>query len=216
VNHKLTAVVLGTFLILAATGAAQNAEWRLGGRAAYLSTSSTSEDLGDTGASFTLGSGAEIEFDAIVRFSEMFGAEFSIGASAPRLNVNTGESCCSTVDGGRVWIFPVTALAQIHIPIYGKWDPYAGVGVAWAIPYYDLSTDLEGAGVQELDFEGNPGVAGQVGVNYSLNNRWSANLDVRYLGTTLEARVRTDDGDFEPVTLDINPWVFGVGFQYRF
>ena len=141
--RNVTAAIFCIFLIPAATGTAQNAEWRLGGRVAYFSTGSTTEELGDTGASFKLSSGAEIEFDAVVRFSEMFGAEFSVGASAPRLDVTTSESCCSSVDGGRVWVFPVTALAQIHVPIYGKWDPYAGLGVAWTIPYYKLSTDLE-------------------------------------------------------------------------
>ena len=75
---------------------------------------------------------------------------------------------------------------------------------------------MKNAGVEQLDFEGNPGIAAQIGVNYTVNNRTSANFDVRYLGTTLDARVRTDEGDFEPVTLDIKPWVIGVGFQYRF
>ncbi len=69
---------------------------------------------------------------------------------------------------------------------------------------------------QPVDFKGTVGLAAQGGVNYSLDNRWYANFDVRYLGVSLEATVTTAGGELEPVDLDIEPWVFGFGFGYRF
>ncbi len=120
------------------------------------------------------------------------------------------------LDGGWVWLFPVTAVAQFHIPVYGKWDPYLGLGVAWTFPVDDLSSEIKDEGVQEIDFKGTVGLAAQGGVNYSLDNRWYANFDVRYLGVSLEATVTTADGELEPVDLDIEPWVVGFGFGYRF
>lgn len=214
--QRLSAAVFCLLLVSASHLSAQDVEWRLGGRGIFLSTGATSQELGDTGATFKTGSGGGLEFDAIVVFSEMFGAEFSVGASANRLDVTGAQSCCSAIDGGRVWLFPVTALAQVHIPVFGKWDPYVGLGAAWAIPYYNLSTDLENAGVERIELEGNAGIAAQIGVNYNLDNRWFANIDLRYLGVTLDARVRTDAGDFEPVTLNIKPFVVGIGFVHRF
>lgn len=214
--RRLTAVCFCAVLAWATTVSAQDAEWRLGGRALYMTGGATSPEVGNTGASLALGAGGGLEFDAVARFSEMFAAEFTIGATLQSLTVTGDDICCGGIDGGWVWLFPLTAVAQFHIPVYGKWDPYLGLGIAWTIPYDDLSSDIEDAGVQEIEFKGTVGLAAQGGVNYNLGNRWYANFDVRYLGVSLEARVRTDDGDLEPVDLDIKPWVFGIGFGYRF
>jgi len=49
-----------------------------------------------------------------------------------------------------------------------------------------------------------------------MNNRWYANVDISYLSASIEATVRTDEGDLPTVKLDIKPWVFAVGFGYKF
>ncbi len=214
--RQLTATCFCAFLVSAGMVSAQDAEWRLGGRALYMTGGTTSPEVGDTGASLELGAGGGLEFDAVARFSEMFAAEFTIGVTAQSLTVIGMDSGFGDVDGGWVWLFPLTAVAQIHIPVYGKWDPYLGAGIAWTYPYDDLSNDIKGIGVQDIDFKGTVGFAAQGGVNYTLNNRWFANLDVRYLGVSLEATVTTDAGKLEPVDLDTKPWVFGLGFGYRF
>ncbi len=35
-------------------------------------------------------------------------------------------------------------------------------------------------------------------------------------GSSLDATVKTIDGDLPTVSLDIKPWVFAVGFGYKF
>jgi outer membrane protein len=214
-HRRLTAIC---FCVLLAAGAvsAQDADWRLGGRALYMSGGATSPEVGDTGAGLELGAGGGVEFDAVARFSELFAAEFTIGVTVQPLTVVGNDICCGGIDGGWVWLVPLTAVAQIHIPVYGKWDPYLGLGVAWTFPIDQLSSEIEDEGVQEIEFKGTVGLAAQGGVNYSLNNRWYANLDVRYLGVSLEARVTTGAGKQQPVDIDIEPWVFGIGFGYRF
>jgi len=159
-------------------------------------------------------SGLGLEFVANVMFSERFGAEFSVGASAHQLNL-TGDECCD-IDGGRVWLVPLTAIAQYHVQVYGKWDPYVGLGLTWILPIYKLSDDLSDSGFEELDIEGGAGIAAQVGVNYKIDNRWYVNLDLRYLGASLEARLSTEEEDFPPVTLDVKPFVIGLGVGRRF
>jgi len=216
VQRKLTVLCLWLLLTLAVTVSAQDAEWRQGGRLLYVTGGTTSQEVGETGGRLDLGAGFGAEYLAVARFSEMFSAEFSIGATAQDLTVVGDEICCGGIDGGRVWLFPLTALGQFHIPIYGKWDPYVGIGAAWTIPYYKLSNDLENTEVEDIDFKGRLGLAAQAGVNYTLNNRWFANLDVRYLGVSLEAEVSLDDGEVDTVDLDIKPWVIGFGFGYRF
>jgi len=213
---QLTTVIFCAIVVGGRTVAAQDAEWRLGGRALYVSGAATSPEVGNTGGSLQLEAGGGLEFDAVASFSEMFAVEFTVGATLQSLNVTGTDTCCGGIDGGWVWLFPVTAVAQFHIPVYGKWDPYLGIGVAWTYPYDDLSSEIKDFGAQDIDFKSTVGLAAQGGVNLALNNRWYANLDVRYLGVSLEATVRTDDGELEPVDLDTKPWVFGIGFGYRF
>jgi outer membrane protein len=214
--NRLLGISILLSLFVGATGpaVAQNPDWRFGGRALYLASATNSEEVGDTGNRLDMKSGLGLEFVASALLSQRFTAEFSIGASAHRLDLTGGE-CCD-IDGGRVWLVPLNAIAQYHIEVYGHWDPYVGLGLTWIIPIYKVSKDLNEAGFEEVDFEGGAALAAQIGVNYQVDNRWYVNLDLRYLGASLEARLSTVEEDFPPVTLDINPFVFGLGCGYRF
>lgn len=214
-NHRTS---LAALVVLAAAGTAfaQGYDWQIGVRGLFVSGGGASEVVGDTGTLLDLDNGGGLEVNAWLMFSERFGAELSLGGVSQQLRAVGEPTCCGGIDAGRVLLVPVTVLAQYHQPVYGNWDPYVGIGVAWAPPIFSMSQELEGAGVVQLDLDGNPGIAVQVGANYNLDNRWYANLDLRYLGVTLDARVRLAEGDVEPVTLDIKPWVLGIGFGYRF
>jgi len=203
-------------IFVGAPGAAdaQTPEWRYGGRALWVSAGTTSGELGTTGSHLDLGSGPGLEFDATVMFSDLFGVEFSLGASYHRLDLVGGD--WNGIDGGPVWLVPLTAIAQYHVQIYGPWDPYFGLGITWIQPFSSLSSELREAGVEDLDLKGGAGLAAQAGVNYQMNNRWYANLDISYLGASIDATITTEDGDLPTVKLDIKPWVFAVGFGYKF
>jgi outer membrane protein len=179
-----------------------------------VNASASSEELGDTGNTLELHSGFGFELDATLMFSDRFGVELSVGASTHRLCVSGGD--WGEIDAGRVWLLPVTAIAQYHHSVYGRWDPYIGIGVSWVAPFYKVSADLSDAGVERLDLEGGAGVAAQLGVNYQMDHRWYVNVDLRYFGTLLDARVRTEEEDFPTVTLDIKPLVISIGFGYKF
>ena len=214
-RHRTLLAALA-LLAAAGTGFAQGYDWQIGGRGVFIAGGTPSAAVGDTGTLLDLDNGGGLEVNAWLMFSERFGAELSLGGVSQQLHAVGGSTCCGGVDAGRVWLLPLAVLAQYHQPVYGNWDPYVGVGVAWAAPIFSESQELEGAGIVQLDLDGNPGIAVQIGANYDLDNRWYANLDLRYLGVTLDARVRLEDGDAPPVTLDIKPWVFGIGFGYRF
>ena len=203
-------------IFVGATGAAdaQTSEWRLGGRVQWVSAGTTSDELGTTGSRLDLSSGPGLEFDATVMFSDLFGVEFSLAASGHRLDLVGGD--WDGIDGGWVWLAPLTAIAQYHVQIYGPWDPYFGLGITWIQPFSSLSSELRDAGVEDLDLKGGAGLAAQAGVNYRLNNRWYANLDISYLGASIEATGTTEDGDLPTVKLDIKPWVFAIGLGYKF
>ncbi|MCW8984249.1 MAG: outer membrane beta-barrel protein [Thermoanaerobaculales bacterium] len=213
-SRRLLITVIVGIIVTTGTASAQTPGSRFGGRVSWVNAGATSEALGDTGNALKLHSGYGFELDATLPFSDRFGVELSIGASTHRVCVSGGD--WGEIDAGKVWLLPVNVIAQYHHPVYGPWDPYIGIGISWVAPFYDVSGELSDAGVEELDLEGGAGVAAQLGVNYQLGNRWYANVDLRYSGTSLEARVRTDEEDFPTVTLDIKPLVVNLGFGYRF
>ena len=208
-------LVVVALIAMTGSASAQIDNWQFGGRILYVSAATTSAELDDTGARISLDSGPGLEFDATVKMSRLFSAEISLAASAHSLTVE-GTDCCGDLDGGRALLVPLTILGQYHYPVYGKWDPYVGIGFTWAAPVYRITQAMSDAGIERLDLEGGGGLAAQIGTNYQMDNRWYANVDLRYLGYSLEARARTTEGDLQPVTLDTKPWVIGLGIGYRF
>jgi outer membrane protein len=214
VNRRLLTASIVVFVMTAGTVFAQTPGSRYGGRVSWVNASATSEELGDTDNTLKLHTGWGVELDALLMFSDRFGVELSVGTSAHRFCITGGD--WGEIDAGRVWLVPVNAIAQFHPPVYGQWDPYVGIGVSWVPPIYNGSAELTHAGITSLDLEGGVGVAAQLGVNYQLDHRWYANIDLRYLGTSLDARVRSEEEDFPTVTLDITPFVVSLGFGYKF
>lgn len=204
------------FVLVAAAGiaSAQSPEWRYGGRISWVDAGTTSDELGDAGNTLELESGFGAEFDATLMFSDVFGVELSVGFSTHQLQIRGDE--VGAVDAGRVSFVPLAAIAQYHLPIYGPWDPYVGLGVTWAAPFYKESADASDAGIEEIEFDGGPAIAAQIGVNYQMDNRWYANLDLRYSGTSLDAQVRTDGENLPTVQLDVKPLTVSLGFGYKF
>ena len=213
-RHRL---LFSTVVVLAAvTGisSAQSPEWRSGGRVSWVDAGTSSGELGDTGSTLDLRSGFGIEFDATLMFSDVFGVEFSVGASAHQVQTSGGD--LGTYDLGWLWLVPLTAIAQYHHPIYGSWDPYVGLGITWAAPFFKISGDANDSGIEDMEFDSGPTFAAQIGVNYQLSNRWYANIDLRYFGTSLEAQVRVDGANLPTIKLDTKPVVISLGFGYKF
>jgi outer membrane protein len=209
------------FAVLAAglaggVASAQAADWEIGGRALAVKAAASTAEIAGLGAALEIDDGFGLEIDATLLISELVTAEISAAVSRHELRLAEAGACCGATDGGEVWILPITVLVRYHLPVYGPWDPYAGLGLTWAAPYYDLAPELEEAGVERLDLEGGVGLAAQLGVGYTIDARWRANLDLRHLGYSFDARVRTAAGDLAPASLDLEPWVLSLGLGYRF
>ncbi len=213
-HQRVLYPILIVLLTVAGIVSAQSPEWRYGGRISWVNTGASSDELGDTGSTLDMRPGPGVEFDATLMFSDLFGVELSIGTSAHRLQFSAGD--LETNDTGTLWLLPLTAIAQYHHPIYGPWDPYVGLGVTWAAPFFKMSGDASDAGVKSVEFDGGPAVAAQIGVNYQMDNRWYGNIDLRYAGTSVDAQVRIDEENLPTVTLDIKPLVISLGFGHKF
>jgi outer membrane protein len=213
-RQRLLCSTIVVLVAAAGIASAQSPEWRYGGRVSWVNAGTSSDELGDTGSTLDLRSGLGVEFDATLMFSDLFGVELSIGTSAHQLQVSGDD--LGTVDAGRLWLVPLTAIAQYHHPVYGPWDPYVGLGISWAAPFFKMSGEASDAGVESMEFESGPAIAAQIGVNYQMDNRWFANFDLQYSGTSLDAQVRVDEENLPTIKLDIKPIAISIGFGYKF
>ena len=62
------------------------------------------------------------------------------------------------------------------------------------------------------------GWSGQFGFDVAINDHWFFNFDVKYIDIDTTAVLVTDDGSNTRRTVDveIDPWIPGFGFGYRF
>ncbi|MBS0376830.1 MAG: OmpW family protein [Proteobacteria bacterium] len=101
----------------------------------------------------------------------------------------------------------------------GTFRPYVGVGLNLTLfSSVDLKVPAV-AGVQStavpLDLKSSSvGLAGQVGFDVKLADQWFLNADVKYVQLSNDVKVKATGAKL--TTLNADPWLFGVGFGYRF
>ncbi|MFC0180312.1 OmpW/AlkL family protein [Thorsellia kenyensis] len=105
---------------------------------------------------------------------------------------------------------PPTLSAQYHFTQHEAFQPYVGLGVNFT-NFFDTKTKGPLAG-EHLSIDNSVGVAGQVGLNYRIDNSWHFNTDIRYMH--IESDVKLNGQKIGKA--EINPWVFGIALGYRF
>ena len=112
---------------------------------------------------------------------------------------------------GALKMMPVTFALQYHFTDLGAWKPYVGGGFNYTYFYENDLGNNAGASVNNDSWGG----ALQVGVDYQFQRNWYFNADVKYLWINNDVRLNNfNNGNIS--SLDINPWMFGVGVRYRF
>jgi len=121
----------------------------------------------------------------------------------------------SGLDLGSSWLLPPTLTAQYHFNPKGKWRPYVGAGVNYTF-FYNID---EPKGFK-MDYENGWGYALQAGIDIQVTDdpRWFLNFDVKkvWIDTEVDITVKGTPNTKIKADVDINPWLFGVGFGYRF
>lgn len=109
---------------------------------------------------------------------------------------------------GDIWLLPPTLTLQYHFDM-GAFKPYVGAGVNYTVFYNEDAT----APFTDLELDNSFGWALQAGFDYHLEGNWFFNVDVKKLWLETEA---TTEGVAVSEDVDIDPWVIGVGFGYKF
>jgi len=148
------------------------------------------------------------ELDFTYFLTDHLGAELILATSPHDI---FGEGTLAPVGKlADVMALPPTLTLQYHFFSQEIVSPYIGVGVNYSVFY----NETDGA-VDEVDVENAWGYAFQGGVDFQIpKSRWVVNLDAKKIFLSPNAKV--NGGDIESDNFDLDPWVFGVGFGYRF
>ncbi len=112
---------------------------------------------------------------------------------------------------GDVWLLPPTLTLQYHFSLGHGIKPYVGAGVNYTVFFGEDA----GASYSDLEIDNGFGLALQAGFDVHLRDNWYFNVDVKKLWLETEAEVDLG-GTKVTADIDVDPWIIGVGFGYRF
>jgi outer membrane protein len=208
------ALVLFAVFVIAGASAADAQSWVLRARGISIDPDASSSTIGDTGTSVDVDSATTLEVDLTRKFNKFFGLEL-IAATAKH-DIDAVGGALAGASAGSVKVLPPTLTFQWFILGEGMFSPYIGAGINYTYFYdYSLSDDLAGAGVTDIDFDDSMGFAGNIGLDINLGNL-IINGDIKYIQIDTDATRMTATGPLATISVDVNPWVFGVGVGYRF
>lgn len=164
------------------------------------------------GGSVDIGTSVVPELDITYFFTDRIAVELILGVTPH--DVSAVNTSLGDVDLGDVWLLPPTLTLQYHFNPDGQVRPYVGAGVNFT---HFFNADLpSGSPLTSISYDNSIGFALQAGVDYALSERWFLNFDVKKVWINTDVTV--DAGGLGIVTadVDINPWIIGIGFGWRY
>ena len=178
-----------------------------------------------------MSSGAELavsdkvipELDISYYFTKNIAAELIL-ALGTRHNVSIQGDANTTVGNqslGSVNLLPPTLTAQWHFNPDQMIDPYVGAGVNYTFMLDRNARGSAGAinGNKIKIDRDSWGYVLQAGVDVNLKDGWLINADVKYVMIDTDVKLRgaaTGNVWRKVDSLDINPWVIGIGIGKKF
>mgnify|MGYP000566124720 CR=1 FL=1 len=196
------------FAAVAATPAfADQGDWLIRLRALSVAPN---EDATITpiGGNVDIDSSVVPELDISYFFTDNIAAELILGVTPH--DVMAVNTAAGNVDLGNVWLLPPTLTFQYHFNPDGAFRPYVGAGVNYTVFFGD---DLPTGGVATtINYDNSFGLAGQIGADFDVNETWFMNVDLKYIDINTDVTIN----NAITADVDIDPWVFGIGFGRRF
>ncbi len=216
--RRCTIVACLALLVLAAGANASAGDlfWRV--RAIYISPDESSETILDSGSEVAVDSQLAPEFDVTWMFARHWGMELVLATARHDLAAKGGA--LDKANLGSVGLLPPSLLVQYHFLPEGSARPYVGLGLTVATFYnYNLSATLDDLGVEKLVLSDSVAPAAQLGIDIDVSPNWFLNLDLKYAKVETDVKIVPQGvpGDaLDLVTVDIDPWIVGLGLGYRF
>jgi len=209
---------------------AEAGDWVVRVRAANVSPNEDSK-LGKTvnknvanvmspGAELSVDSHTIPELDISYYITKNIAAELIL-ATGSKHDVSIKGDAGTTVGNqllGSVDALPPTLTAQWHFNPDQTIDPYVGAGINYT-NFLDKKLNIRQgalAGSKIKVDNDSWGYALQAGVDVNLKDGWLINADVKYVTIDTTVKLKTASGWTKIDSLDINPWVFGIGIGKKF
>ncbi|WP_031524063.1 outer membrane protein OmpW [Siccibacter colletis] len=122
-----------------------------------------------------------------------------------------------TGDLATVRQLPPTLMAQWYFgESTSKLRPYIGAGINYTT-FFDADFNKTGdaAGLTDLSVKDSWGAAGQVGLDYRVNQDWLINMSLWYMDIDTEVKFKAS-GEQQNISTRIDPFVFMFSAGYRF
>lgn len=180
------------------------------GSATVRPTEGSDNVLGMGGFSVSNNTQLGLTFDYMV--TDNIGIEL-LAATPFRHRVGLGP----TGDLATVRQLPPTLMAQWYFgDSKSKVRPYIGAGINYTT-FFDTDFNQTGkdAGLTDLSVKDSWGAAGQVGLDYMVNENWLLNMSVWYMDIDTEVKFKAG-GEEQNIKTRIDPWVFMFSAGYRF
>jgi outer membrane protein len=210
---------------------AEAGDWVVRVRAADVSPDESSK-LGSTvnsaipgamsdGAKLQVDSNVIPELDISYYITKNIAAELIL-ALGTRHDVNIVGDSLTTVGNqnlGSVNLLPPTLTLQWHFNPDQMIDPYVGAGVNYTIGM-DRGLQINSGALNGTAIKIDRHMFGgalQAGVDVNLKDGWSINADVKKVWMSTDVKLNFPAGSWTKIdSLDVDPWIFGIGVGKRF
>jgi len=232
-KKTMLAVAVAAAVLAPIAAQAEAGDWVVRARAVNVAPNEDSK-LGKTvnqNVAPVMSAGAELavsdkvipELDISYYITKNIAAELIL-AVGTRHNVSIQKETGAVVpnqDLGSVNLLPPTLTAQWHFNPDQMIDPYVGAGINYTIMLdRNLKVNRGPLAGTKIKIDSDSwGPALQAGVDINLKDGWLINADVKYvwLDTDVELKNPLAGNAWTKIdSLDINPWVVGIGIGKKF
>lgn len=182
-------------------------DWLIRGRAIAL-VPDESSTITVIGGEVSANDAIMPELDFSYFFTDSVAAELILATT--NHDITAVGTALGDVDLGDVWVLPPTLTLQYHFAPKSMVSPYVGAGLNLTLFYGE---DAPGGTITDTNYSSSVGPALQAGIDFQINDDWILNLDLKKIW--LNTDVDLNGGAIE-ADVDLDPWVFGVGFGTRF
>lgn len=202
--------VLISYVLLTTNLYAQfaNSPWLIRVRALTVQPDESSK-VSVIGGRATVSGSTVPELDITYFFNKHVAAELILGVT--NHNVNAVSTSVGDVPLGEVWLLPPTLSLQFHPFPNSVFSPYFGPGLNYTV-FFGVD---KGTVATAIDYKNSFGYSFQGGFDLNINEHWGWNFDVKKLFLQTDVNINALGASIL-ADVNIDPWLIGSGFRYRF
>ena len=190
--------------------ASDGSPWMIRARALSVIPDDSSSQITVIGGEADVEEAYTPDLDLTYFFTDNIAAELVFFAYS-RHDVKAKDTAVGDIDLGSLDLLPPTLTAQYHFMPRQTFRPYVGAGLSYVL----IPNEDSGAATAVRYDDGVIGFALQAGLDYFFNDHWCLNFDVKKVWVSVDVEVDAL-GTTVKTSVDVDPWLLGIGVGYRF